>query len=69
MAKLTNFSFIGLMLLFIPTAYLNIFYGENTLFAVAAIALAGLALARRRYTFAALAVSAALGYNRLTKET
>ena len=59
-AKLTSFSFPGLMLIFIPTTYLNTVYGENTLFAVAGVALAGLALARKRYTLAALAVACSM---------
>lgn len=59
-AKLTSFSFPGLVLIFAPTIFLNIVYGENTLFALAGVALAGFALVRKRYMLAALAVSCSM---------
>ncbi|MBC5808740.1 MAG: DUF2029 domain-containing protein [Candidatus Eremiobacteraeota bacterium] len=59
-AKLTTFSFPALLVVFAPTTFLNILYGENTLFAVAGIALAGLAVSRRQYVLAAVAASCSM---------
>lgn len=59
-AELTTFSFPALLLVFAPSTFLNVLYGENTLFAVAGIALAGLAVSRRRYVLAGVAASCSM---------